>query len=518
MNHVVVQNPATGEEVARFPEIGADELRAVIARARTAQPGWAALPLSVRKRHVGRMRDWLVEHVDEAAATISECSGKTPLEAMSFDVTPAVFSNGWYCKHAAAHLRVRRLRSGTLLLPNKYSRLYRKPHGVIGIISPWNYPLGIPMHEIVPALLAGNTVVFKTAPETVPVGKLIERMCQASLPADVFHHIVVDGPLCGEVMLDDGGVDKLFFTGSVRVGKLLAERAAKRLVPVSLELGGKDAMIVLDDANIERAAHGAIWGGMQNAGQSCAGVERVYVQRAVFDEFLARVKERVEALRVRGPLREDSDMGVLTSDRQVQTVRAHLAEALEHGAKVHAQAKAEFDSERIIPPTVLIDVTHDMRVMREETFGPVIGVMPFETEDEAVRLANDSPYALTASVWTRSAKRGERLARRIEAGAVTINDHLMSHGMTETPWGGPKNSGLGRGHGRFAFEEVTQPQAVVHDRLGFTPRALWWYPYSRDAYLAMRGAVRFRFGRGLATRLAGLLHYFRGATRIFRRP
>lgn len=516
MSEIVIRNPATGDEISRHPEIDADTLRSVISTARIIQKHWGDLPLNQRKEHVTRMRDWLVEHSDHIAETIGNCMGKTRFEALAFDVMPSVFGNAWYCKHARKHLAPEKLKSGSVLLLNKKSILFRKPLGVIGIIAPWNYPLGIPMHEIVPALLAGNSVVFKTAPETIPVGILIEEMCEsAGLPDGVFNHVVVDGPLCGDVMLEKGGVDKLFFTGSVRVGKLLAEKAAKNLVPVSLELGGKDAMVVLDDANIPRAVSGALWGGMQNAGQSCAGVERVYVHNSVHDDFLTEARRQLEQLRQARDT--DGDIGVLTTERQRNTVNEHVREALEQGAREFVKANWQIQSPQQYLPTLLTNVTHDMRVMREETFGPVIGVMPFSNDDEAIALSNDSPYALTASVWSRNARRAETVARRLEAGAVMINDHLMSHGITETPWGGPKDSGLGRGHGRFAFHAMTELQVVVHDRLAFTHRNLWWFPVTQRDYSSIRGAIHAFHGKGLMRRFKGALALLKGLPKMFRK-
>jgi len=514
---IEVRNPFTGEPLGGYQEIGADELRAVIRRARAAQPAWAALPLAERRRHIDRLRAFLAANADRAAAIISACTGKTRLEAFAFDLTPAVFSNAWYCRHAAKHLRARRLAPGTIFLANKQSTLYRRPRGVIGVISPWNYPLGIPMHEIVPALLAGNSVVFKTAPETLPVGEFIaEAVAAAGIPADVFHHVIVDGPVCGEVMLEAGGVDKLFFTGSVRVGRWLATRAAEHFKPVSLELGGKDPMIVLDDADLDRAAHGAVWAGVQNAGQSCAGVERVYVDRRVYEPFLQELKARVETLRLYGPARADSDLGALTTARQVETVRSQLEEALAQGARIFAQGRIAEPHPQLIAPTVVVDVSHAMRLMREETFGPVLGVMPFDGEDEAVRLANDSIYALTASVWSRDRRRAEAIARRLKAGAVTINDHLMSHGMAETPWGGGGASGGSRGHGEFAFEEVTEPQVIVRDRLDRLARGYWWYPYESSTIEGLKGAIDAAHGSSLARRVHGLWRFLKGALRMLR--
>ena len=507
------RDPSTGEVIARTPELDAPAVREAIRRARAAQPGWAALPLEQRRRYIAAMRAKLVQYMDNPALIIGACVGKPQVEALATEVMPTVIGSRWYERHAARHLAPKRLASGSLLFLNKRSTVHRIPYGVVGVISPWNYPFGIPMHEIVPALLAGNTVVFKTSPETLPVGRWIEELFGwAGLPADVFQHLNVDGPLCGELFLEEAGVDKLFFTGSVRVGKLLMARAAQTLRPLSLELGGKDAMIVCADADLERAANGAAWAGFTNAGQSCAGVERLYVHRDVYDPFMALLKRKVEVLRLGGRY----DVGAICTERQVATVRQHYDEALAAGAAVFAQAARPAGlNEHFIPPTVLTGVDHSMKVMREETFGPILGVMPVADDEEALRLANDSQYGLTGSVWTRDLCKGARLARRLQAGAVMLNDHLLSHGLTETPWGGPKDSGLGRGHGGWAFEEVTQSRVIISDWLKLAHRNLFWYPYHPALQDGLKGVLTALYGTGLGERLRGLAKFLRILPRMF---
>ncbi|MGD8827285.1 MAG: aldehyde dehydrogenase family protein, partial [Gammaproteobacteria bacterium] len=512
-------NPSTGQDLGTYETLTAADLRAVIRRARAAQSGWAARPLAERARYVEAARRWLVANADALAETISACSGKTRLEALATEILASAGAVHWYQRHARRLLRPARLPNGSVLFLNKRSSLHRQPWGVIGIIAPWNYSLGIPMHEIVPALLAGNTVVFKTAPETLPVGERIAEMFEAAgLPPDVFHHVIVDGPLAGATFLAEGGVDKLFFTGSVRVGKLLMEQASRTLTPVSLELGGKDAMIVRADADLERAVNGAIWGGVSNAGQSCAGVERIYVHESVYEPFVEGLAAGVRRLRVGPSAASDTDVGAICTTRQMETIRRQVDEALALGARIKARAELpEGIGPQYFAPTVLVDVDHNMRVMREETFGPVLGVMKVADDEEALRLANDSPYGLTASIWSRDHAAARRIANRVRAGAVTINDHLMSHGLTETPWGGFKESGIGRGHGVFAFEEVTAPQVVIDDWLGFAARNLFWHPYSQSVYDALKGALIGLYGTGPVRRLRGLLRLAGALPRMFRR-
>ncbi len=515
---VTLRNPATGELLGRYPWQSSDEVRAVLQTARKLQPGWAALKLAARQRIIRELRHWLMAHMDETANTISDCMGKTRMDALSTEVTPTVAGCRWYERHAADCLKLRHLKNGSLLFFSKRSTLRRVPWGVVGIISPWNYPLGIPMHEIVPALLAGNTVVFKTAPETVAVGTYMQRMFrECGLPDGVFNHIHIDGPMAGELLLEpDKGVDKLFFTGSVAVGKSLMEKAARTLTPIALELGGKDAMIVCADADLERAADGAVWAGLSNAGQTCAGVERLYVHQDIYADFMHKLAQKVSALRVGPGMDSNVDVGPLCTDRQVDIVQHQLEEAFQLGATVMAKAgPAPAPNPHFISPMVLTHVDHGMTIMREETFGPVMGVMPVTSDAEAVRLANDSHYGLSASVWSRDLHKAANLAQQIRAGAVMINDHLLSYGMTETPWGGFKDSGHDRGHGRFAFEAVTTTQVIVNDWLKFSWRQPFWMPYSQQDYVGLKGALNALYGRGIKARLAGLRQAWSLLPRMF---
>ncbi|HOW76071.1 MAG TPA: aldehyde dehydrogenase family protein [Candidatus Competibacteraceae bacterium] len=520
LQKTVCVNPATGDIVGYSQMNTPEEAREAVRRARAAQPAWAALPLEERVRYMLRLRDYLVDHVDDVSATISKDVGKTRVEALATEVLPSAMATDYYAKNARRFLQPRKVRAGSLLFLNKRSRIFRIPFGVIGIIAPWNYPLGIPMHEIVPALLAGNTVIFKTAPETQMVGRKIEEMIQAAgLPADVFTHLNIPGAIIGQILLEpDHHVDKLFFTGSVPVGKTLMAKAAESLTPVSLELGGNDPMLVCPDAHLARAVNGAMWAGLQNSGQSCGGVERVYVHQDVYEPFIQLLKQRVEALRQGPNTHHNVDIGAMCTERQIKTIQRQVDDALAKGATLLAQVTVDSAHTRanFYPVTVLTNVDHTMELMREETFGPVLGVMKVRDMEQAIELANDSSLGLTGSVWSRKTREAVALGRRIHAGVITINDHLLTHGMAETPWGGVKESGIGRSHGELGFDEMTQPQVVTTELLHFAKRNLFWHPYDEPLYEGLKGALNFLHGREFSIRLRGLIRFAGLIPRMFK--
>jgi succinate-semialdehyde dehydrogenase/glutarate-semialdehyde dehydrogenase len=392
------------------------------------------------------------------------------------------------------------------------------PWGVVGIISPWNYPFAIPFSEVVMGLLAGNAVVLKVASQTQIVGRALERcFLSAGLPEGIFAYVNLPGHLAGTALLE-AGINKIFFTGSTAVGKQLMAKAAETLTPLCLELGGNDPMLVCPDADLERAAGGAVWAGMQNCGQTCAGVERIYVHQDVYQPFLDLLAEKVRARRVGPDTDHRVDLGAMTTPQQMEKVRRHVRDALERGATIYAQSACPQDSPgHFLPAMVLTGVDHSMPLMREETFGPVVGVMQVADVDEAVRLANDGELGLTASVWSRNRKAARKLAARLQAGVVTINDHLISHGLPETPWGGFKQSGLGRTHGALGFAEMTQPQCLVDDFMPGVKRNLWWHPHSPDVYAGIKGILHFLYGPRLCDRLAGVWRLAKFFPRMFTR-
>jgi succinate-semialdehyde dehydrogenase/glutarate-semialdehyde dehydrogenase len=509
-------NPATGQLLGRSPLNTPEDVRLAVLNARAAQDRWAGVSVRTRARAIRRVRSYLVEHVDELAETISHDNGKVRFDALATEVLPAALAAGYYASRARRFLKTRRLWPGHLLFANKSSQIRRVPWGVVAIISPWNYPFAIPFSEIVMALLAGNGVILKVASQTQIVGRALQRaFAAAELPKGLFSYVNLPGRTAGDALLD-AHIDKLFFTGSVAAGKELMAKAAKTLTPVSLELGGNDPMVVCPDAHLERAAAGALWAGYSNAGQSCGGVERIYVHADIYHAFVDKLAEKVRTLRIGPDNDHHVDMGAMTTTAQMETVRRHIDDAVRRGAAVFAQADPPSAGQgNFLPAVLLTNVNHSMAVMKEETFGPVVAVMKVDDMDAAVRLANDSDLGLTASVWSRNRRHAMKLARQLQAGVVTINDHLMSHGLPETPWGGLKLSGIGRTHGSIGFDEMTQPQCIVGDLFDGLPKNLWWHPYDAELYDGIRGLLTGLYGKGIGTRLSGLRATLKIATRLF---
>lgn len=509
-------NPFSNELLGLSKENTVEEVERIVSLARTAQREWADLTLDERIKYFYRLRNLIVENADKISELISKENGKIKIDALAAEVLPITMAINYFIKNCKRFLKDKKIKSGNIFLINKRSFIHRVPFGVVGIIAPWNYPFSIPMFDIITALLSGNAVIFKAASDTQMVGRKIEELIfQAGFPKNIFSFINLPGKVAGEALLASG-INKLFFTGSTEVGKELASKAAMKLIPVSLELGGNDPMIVLDDADIERAVNGAIWGGFHNCGQSCGGVERIYVHEKIYDAFIKRLKTKVENLVVGNPCDYSSDLGVMTNLKQKQIVEQHISDALNKGAKILASSRLESNSTNAINAVVLIDVNHSMLVMKDETFGPVVGIMKYSEIDEAIRLANDTNFGLTASVWSRNNKKAIQVGKKINAGVVNINDHLMSHGMAETPWGGFKDSGGHRSHGEFGFMEMTQAQVIIKDILPFVKRNLWWHPYSKKIYDGLIGLIDLQFNRSLLKKFKGAIQLLKIIKRIFR--
>jgi succinate-semialdehyde dehydrogenase/glutarate-semialdehyde dehydrogenase len=495
-------NPATGKALREFDCVTEIEVQAAVARARAAQSVWNDLGVRKRIAILRNFQKLWYEQKSEVAGLITSEAGKPSVEALLTEVLVVLDSARFCIENAYNFLREEPVPHGSLALKTKSGRLLREPHGVIGIISPWNYPFSIPATESLAALVTGNAVVLKPSEFTSLCAlKLGSLVYDAGVPADVFQVIVGDGET-GSALVD-ADIDKLIFTGSVSTGKRIAQAAATRLLPVVLELGGKDPMIVLDDADIDVASSGAVWGAFVNAGQACLSVERCYVHRSVYPMFLDACVRKTKQLRVGNGLDQEVEVGPMIHERQLLNVESHVEEARAKGAQVLIGGKRLRDlGQNFYAPTVLADVTHQMRIMRDETFGPVLPIMAFDTDDEAIHLANDSEYGLAASVWTRNRARGEAIARRMNAGTVMVNDAIACFGISEAPHGGVKASGIGRTHGKFGLEEMLRIKYLDSERLPGLKR-VWWYGYGDKFSRQMDGFLDLQFARGLGKRMHG---------------
>lgn len=502
-SEIVSYDPATGVEVGRVRQASADEVKAAVERSRSAFQTWKKKSFAERGAHIMKAREAILAQMDEIAHLISAESGKPFGEAIAMEISPVLDLMQYFAGNTEKLLAPRKIGIGLYALLGRSSRVVYHPLGVIGVIPAWNYPFSIPLGETVMALMAGNTVVIKPSELTPFVGlKIGEIFEKAGLPENCMQ--IVSGAGATGAALVDAAPDKIMFTGSVATGKKIAAAAAQNLTSVVLELGGKDPMIVFADANLELAAGAAVWGAFCNSGQSCSSVERLYVQEGAAEELTRKIIEKTKQLQQDTGDKETTSIGAMSSERQIAIVEDHVEDFRAAGAKIEIGGRRNPTLEGLFyEPTVITNASNDMRAMQEETFGPTLPIATFATEEDAIRLANDSEFGLTASVWTRDYEKGRRVAERIEAGSVCVNEVLYTHGIGQTPWGGFKNSGRGRTHGREGLMELVQPQHIHINRIALLPDA-WWMPYSPTAVETFRGFARY-FATGSVFQTARLL-------------
>ncbi len=483
--------PATGELIGELDPTPIGEIPDIYARARAAFPAWAGLPIGQRLVYLRRLRLLMAEQMERITQVVADSAGKTKVEAITADIMPVLDAIAHMERHAAKTLG-RQKHPTPMTLVGKRSYVEYIPRGVVLVISPWNYPLQLAMIPMLSALAAGNAVILKPSEVTPMVGRLIEELfAQAGFPAGVVQVAHGGGQL--GAALTASRPDYIFFTGSVRTGKMVAAQAARDLIPTTLELGGKDPMIVFADANLERAVQGAMWGAFTNSGQVCMSVERLYVERPLYERFVSRLVEEVKKLRQGAD--NDADLGSMTFPAQLDLVRDHLDGALARGARLLTGVKPEeWNHSRglFIPPTVLVDVTPDMMIMQEESFGPLLPIIPFDTEEEAIRLANDTRFGLNASVWSSDIAKAQRVASQIVAGAVVVNDVIVTTANHHLPFGGVKESGWGRYHGEIGLRSFCHEKSVMVSR-GRQLTELQWYPY-RGKYALLQSLFRSYYG------------------------
>src|ERR1700677_2188175 len=479
-------NPATQEINAQFAVTQPAELPAIFARARSAQKEWAARPLRERCAMLRHLRDAIFARREEIADVITREAGKPRVEAIFAELLLALDTADFLARQAPRWLRPEKVPHHNLAMKAKSGWLEFDPLGVVAIISPWNYPFSIPMAQVIPALATGNVVLLKPSELTPWSGALIAELCaEAKLPEDLVQVVQGRGDLGAALIAS--GPNKVFFTGSVATGQRIAEACAKKLIPSSLELGGKDPMIVLADADLNVASSAAVWGSFMNCGQTCISVERIYAEAPIVDQFTKLCVEKTDRLRLGPPSDPDAEVGPMIRPRQLEKVEQQIAEAKKRGARVLTGGDRRPDlGPNFLDPAVVTQVDHSMDLMREETFGPVLAIQMVKNADEAVALANDSPFALSASVWTASRRRGREFASRLNAGSVMINDVASYYGIAEAPHGGSGDSGWGRSHSRLGLLEMVQVKYVDEDRLPRVPKS-WWFGYTAE--LAASGAA-----------------------------
>jgi acyl-CoA reductase-like NAD-dependent aldehyde dehydrogenase len=487
-----LKSPVHLESIGEFQSATKEEVKAAVDRARKAQREWATRSFAERAKVLWRWVDVIVERQDDIIDLVMKETGKARNEAIAMEVMAPCMQISHYAKRGAKYLRTRKRRpTGIMRFSKKVSLVYQ-PLGVIGLITPWNGPIALVTNPLAQAFMAGNAVVHKPSEVTPFSAILLKELTQtAGFPEDLYQVIQGDGET-GAALIDSG-VDKISFTGSVATGRKVGEVCGRNLIPVTLELGGKDAMIVCSDADLDRAAEGAVRGSFFNSGHYCCGTERVYVPEPIYESFVDKVVTRAKALKQTEAC--DGDVGAIFWDKQMDIIEAHMADARQKGAKVLVGGERNRSLPGyFFPPTVVVNVDHGMDLMRHETFGPVVAIQKVRDEQEAISLANDSDYGLSGNLWTRDLAKGEALAEQIVTGSVCVNDIAVTYAIPEAPFGGRKASGVGQVNGETGIRGYCHLHPIIIDT---GKKAQGGYPYTRETAAGLQKLIRTVFGNRL---------------------
>lgn len=496
-----ITNPATGEEIDRYPLMDRDEVDEVVAKARRSFERWSQSSFSERRKVLARASQVLADNAGKYAEEIAAENGKTKLDALLAELYTTMDLMKYYAEHAERFLKPVKNLPAPLVAPGRKCSYIFQPKGVIGVISPWNYPFTLSASPVTSAIAAGNAVILKPSSQTTRSGLIIKEVYdKAGLPEGVLQILTGTGSLTGQAFIEHEGLDMLFFTGSTEIGKQVSVKGAERLIPVILELGGKDVAIVTKSADLERAAHGVSWGAFTNAGQTCIGTEIILVDRTVYEAFMEKFLAVVKNLKLGKGVGE---VGSMTMESQHKIVKAQLEDAVRKGAKVIYSGQNVPDDKGLwFPPTLLADVTPDMDVFREETFGPLKSIITYDTLDEAIRIANSVKYGLSGCVFTKDPQEGRWIAERMKTGSVNINDCLLTYAVPSLPFGGVKESGLGYYHGKLGIRAFTDVKSITETYLP-VKKELYWYPMLKDTDKILEKMYRVLFSGNISSRIWG---------------